>query len=592
MCPSSMCINAGSACVEDHCMVLLSHTDFLPSAGRGGNAPPANGPGLQRPLEAPGARVVRSHITTWAPAVSAGGPSPKGTSVSVSTDTFHDIWRRAVGEHGESTFLLFRSDSGEITGWTYAQFDDVVSRVSGTLVESGVRPGAAVHLVLRNCPAFVALWLAVARLGAWVVPVDPASAGPDIRSQVSRVRPAVSVVAAARLTVFREGAGEVVPTVVALAEDASDLRPGAPLLHGAPVIESAAITPGDRLAVMFTSGTTSEPKGVELTHANYVCVATAMAAAADLAACHRWFVTLPLFHANAQYYCFSPAILVGASVAVTASFSASGWVPIGRKLQVTHASLFAAPMRMILARTQRDQPQLALEHVWFAQSLGAEHHKAFGELAGTLPRQLYGMTETVAIVTADTQDPPVNDVIGPPIPGREVRLVDVIDGQDVADGVPGEVWVRGVRGRDLFAGYLDAPEINAQAFTPDGHRSWFHTGDLAVRGQDGALRFVGRVDDVIKVSGENVSLTEVEAAAAQAPGVLEVAVVARPDPVRDQVPVAYVVAKDKSSPPSVGELEDWAARNLAPAARPRAWHVIDELPRTSVGKVRRFRITP
>ncbi|MGI8850370.1 MAG: class I adenylate-forming enzyme family protein [Acidimicrobiales bacterium] len=510
--------------------------------------------------------------------------------MSATTDTFNDIWRRAVDEHGESPFMLFRADSDETTGWTYAEFDDVVSRVAGTLAESGVRPGAAVHLVLRNCPAFVALWLAVARLGAWMVPVDPASAARDIGSQVRRVRPAVSVVAAGRLAVFREGAGDVVPVVVELAEDASDLHPGARLLRGAPVVESATIAPGDRLAVMFTSGTTSEPKGVELTHANYVCVATAMAAATELQARHRWFVTLPLFHANAQYYCFCPAILVGASVALTASFSASRWVPDARELDVTHASLFAAPIRMILARCPKDEPPLTLEHIWFAQSLGAEHHKAFGDLAGTPPRQLYGMTETVAIVTADTRQPRVHDVIGPPIPGREVRLVGLTDGQDVADGVPGEIWVQGTRGRDLFAGYLDAPEINAKTFTPDGDRSWFHTGDLALRDAEGALRFVGRVDDVIKVSGENVSLAEVEAAAAQAPGVLEVAVVGRPDPMRDQVPVAYVVAKDKSAPPTVGELEDWAARNLAPAARPRAWHLIDELPRTSVGKVRRFRI--
>ncbi|WP_329064147.1 class I adenylate-forming enzyme family protein [Amycolatopsis sp. NBC_01480] len=508
--------------------------------------------------------------------------------MSATTDTFNDLWRRAVDRHGGSPFLLFRAASDETTTWTYAEFDEVVSRVSGTLAGSGVRAGAAVHLVLRNSPAFVALWLAAARLGARIVPVDPASAPRDIRSQVRRVRPVVSVVATARLGAFRQGAGDVVPTVLDLTEDASDVKLGAPLLRGVPVTRFATVGPDDGLAVMFTSGTTSEPKGVELTHANYVSVATAMAAAAGLKARHRWFVTLPLFHANAQYYCFSPAILMGASVALTASFSASGWVPTARLLEVTHASLFAAPIRMILARCPEDEPPLTLEHVWFAQSLGAEHHRAFGELAGTAPRQLYGMTETVAIVTADTNEPPVHDVIGPPIADRQVRLVT--DGQDVADGVPGEIWVRGVRGRDLFAGYLDAPEINARAFTSDGDRSWFHTGDLAVRHEDGALRFVGRVDDVIKVSGENVSLTEIEAAAAQAPGVLEVAVVAQADPVRDHVPVAYVVARDKSAPPTVQELEEWAAHHLAAAARPRAWYLIDELPRTSVGKVRRFRI--
>ena len=107
---------------------------------------------------------------------------------------------------------------------------------------------------------------------------------------------------------------------------------------------------------------------------------------------------------------------------------------------------------------------------------------------------------------------------------------------------------------------------------------------------DGALRFVGRRDDVIKVSGENVSLTEVEATLAQAPGVLECAVLGRPDPVRDMVPVAYVVPRDREHPPTVSDLAEWSERNLAAAARPRDWHLIEALPRTSVGKVRRFKL--
>jgi crotonobetaine/carnitine-CoA ligase len=510
--------------------------------------------------------------------------------MSTGADTFDGIWRRTVETHGASPFLLFRAESGETTTWTYAEFDDVVGRVAASLAAAGVGPGSAVHLVLRNSPVFVAAWLATSRLGAWMVPVDPASAARDIRTQVRRVRPAVSIVAAARAAAFTEAAAGEVPVVVEVAEDASDLDPGAPLLQGAGTPEAHAVDAGARIAVMFTSGTTSEPKGVELTQANYVSVARTMAAAAGLQARHRWYVTLPLFHANAQYYCFAPAILTGASVALTATFSASRWVPVARELGVTHASLFAAPIRMILARCPAGEEPLALEHVWFAQSLGAQHHRAFGDLVGTLPRQLYGMTETVAVVTADTSNPPAHDVIGPPVPGRAVRLVG-IDGEDVPDGTAGEIWVRGRRGDDLFAGYLDAPEINARVFTPDGAETWFHTGDLAVRAGNGALRFVGRVDDVIKVAGENVSLTEVEAAAAEAPGVLEVAVVAQPDPVRDQVPVAYVVPKDPSAPPSPEVLDEWAAHHLAPAARPRAWHFIDELPRTSVGKVRRFRIT-
>jgi carnitine-CoA ligase len=503
--------------------------------------------------------------------------------------TFTALWRRAVARHGDRPFLVFRDESGRVDTWTYGAFDRVVDDAAALLARHGVGAGDPVHLCLRNSPAFVALWLATARLGAWMVPVDPASSSRDIATQVARVRPRVGFHAAARAQTYAAGAGDL--PAVALAETVADVAPGGALHGTGEGPPPAAVAPGDRLAVMFTSGTTSQPKGVVLTQANYRTVAEMMAAVVDLRPEDRWLVTLPMFHANGQYYCFSPAICAGASVALTAAFSASGWVGFANELGATHASLFAAPIRMILARTPADQEPARLRHVWFAQSLGREHHRRFGELAGVLPRQLYGMTETTAIVTADRGDPPRHDVIGEPLPGRTVRLVDPVTDDDVAPGTPGMILLRGERGVDLFAEYLDDPAVTARSFRTDADgATWLLTGDLAEADEHGVLRFVGRADDVIKVAGENVSLTEVEAIVAQAPGVLEVAVVARPDAIRDVVPVAYVVARDPAHPPSPDDLAAWAREQLAPQARPRDWHLIDALPRTSVGKVRRFKI--
>jgi crotonobetaine/carnitine-CoA ligase len=507
----------------------------------------------------------------------------------VTNDTFQQTWESAVREHADRPFLVFRADSGARAEWTYREFDTVVARTAGALRAAGVRSGSPVHVVLRNCPAFVALWLATARLGAWLVPGDPASTARDVASHVRRVRPVVGACATNRATAYREGAAGGVPVVLELAEDASDIAENS-LLHGDAFETTQRVSPLDRFAVMFTSGTTSQPKGVVLTQANYANVAATMAALVGLQPRHRWYVTLPLFHANAQYYCFAPAIAVGASVALSATFSASGWVPHAREHGVTHASLFAAPIRMILARCAPQEPSLHLEHVWFAQSLGAEHYEQFARLVGTRPRQLYGMTETVSVVSADLSDPPTHDVIGSTVPGRRIHIKDPNGDGAAAPDTAGELTVLGTPGVDLFAGYLDDEQTTAQAFQTTDAGTWFSTGDLVSANSDGVLRFVGRVDDVIKVSGENVSLTEVEAAVAQAPGVLEVAVVAQPDPVRDVVPVAYIVARDPNAPPLTAELDEWAARNLTPAARPRAWQLIDELPRTSVGKVRRFRI--
>ncbi|TVT42188.1 ATP-dependent acyl-CoA ligase, partial [Amycolatopsis rhizosphaerae] len=366
--------------------------------------------------------------------------------------TFTALWDRVVHDRPDATFLLFHSREGEVSSWTYAGFDAVVDGVAARLAECGVEPGAAVHVILRNCPAFVAVWLAVSRLGAWMVPVDPASTARDVARQAARTRPVVTVCAAARRDVVREGASRV----IALDETSADLAPGSPLLAppGSGPLRPAGPRPEGRIAVMFTSGTTSEPKGVELTQRNYHHVATVMADLADLTPEDRWYVCLPLFHANAQYYCFAPAIAAGASVALTARFTASRWAHEVAGLGATHASLFAAPIRMILARRRADAPALALKHVWFAQNLARGQWEEFAALCGVAPRQIYGMTETLPVVTANRPGEPDPGRIGAVVPGRRVALLDPVTGAPVPDGEPGVLTLAGRRGEDLFLGYL------------------------------------------------------------------------------------------------------------------------------------------
>lgn len=514
---------------------------------------------------------------------------PASHTAALPGTTFQGLWNTTVANCPDNEFLAFRESTGRTVAWSYAEFDALVARTAGMMAAHGVGRGDAVHVALRNSPAFVLIWLAAARLGAWMVSVDPASVESDIALQLRRTAPKMGFCAASREDTYRAGAEGSTCTVVALAETTQDTLPPS-LLLGVPVV-AADVDALDRLAVMFTSGTTSAPKGVVLTQANYAYIAATMSASIGLGSDDKWFVTLPLFHANAQFYCFNSAIAVGASVALTATFSASGWFAQAAEMGVTHASLFAAPIRMILARRPHDAPRLALKHLWFAQSLGPAHYEEMCELTGCAPRQLYGMTETTAIATGDFSASPRPDVIGTAALSRNIRLISQATGREATEGEPGVITVSGSRGVDLFDSYLDDPVQTDACFSEIDGTTWFSTGDLATVDRAGVYRFVGRIDDVIKVAGENVSLTEVEAALAQAPGILEVAVLAKPDPVRDQVPVAFVVPSDPLNPPAVDALEQWAAIHLTPQSRPREWTLIAELPRTSVGKLRRFKLT-
>ena len=495
--------------------------------------------------------------------------------------TFSGRWREAVATVGDQPFLVWEDSVGRVTEWSYKEFDRLVASVAGGLDARGVEPGSAVHLALRNSPAFVAVWLATTQLGAWIVPSDPQATAPELAGHVSRTKPVVGVCAAERSDAYAEGAGGLAETV-AVDEAATRLEP----LLGPTVDWTTPLppTPSDRAAVMFTSGTTSAPKGVVVTQANYAFAGDVMAGAAGLTDLHRQLVVLPMFHANAQYYSFASAISAGASVALMHAFSAGRFLAQAARHRATHASLFAAPMRMILAKDPSPEPDLRLQHVWYAQNITDEQYEVLTELLGCRPRQLYGMTETIPAVLTNRPLSPIPGSMGAPTLGCSVDLRVPESSEAVPSGEVGEVVVGGTPGTTLFSEYLDDPDTTTASFS-DG---WLRTGDLARRDEDGQFYFAGRRSDVLKVAGENVSVVELEAVLAEHPSVLEAAVVGEPDPMRDEVPVGYVVQQPGRPAVEVDELDAWCEARLSKVKRPSRIELVAELPRTSVGKIRKF----
>lgn len=491
--------------------------------------------------------------------------------------TFAQVWADSVAAHGGRTFLLFEGPDAQVSEWTYREFDTVVGRTAGLLSEMGVERGTSVHIALKNSPSFVAIWLAVVRMGAWFVPSDPIGRTPELADHIERTRPVVGVCAADRAEAYRSAAPASLPIIEI---DEADV--GFSSLPEATFTDWATPTTSERAAVMFTSGTTGQPKGVEVTQANYAFAGKTMAAAADLTADDRHIVVLPLFHANAQYYSFASAIWVGASVALMHTFSASGFLPQCARHSATCASLFAAPIRMILNRGQATDG-VVLRHCWYAQNIADDQYATISAWLGCAPRQLYGMTETIPAVLTEESVRPRPDSMGHATAGCQVEIHDT-DGRRVSGDEVGEIVVGGDRGTTLFAGYLDDSDTTDASFR-DG---WFLTGDRAWRDEDGRFFFDGRRSDMLKVAGENVSTVEVEAVLTAHPDVLEASVIGAPDEVRDEVPVAFVVPRHSSKALTVDELASWCSERLAKSKVPRDFTLLDELPRTSVGKIRKF----
>lgn len=425
---------------------------------------------------------------------------------------------------------------------------------------------------LANCSEFYDIWFGAAYLGAVMVPTNPISTAAELAYMLGHSGCRVVLTQPDLVATVREARADLVVDVTN--GWAAGVEPYDGLPHG---------TPEDLLGVLYTSGTTSRPKGVQITHAAYLAVGDAVSDHIRLRPDDRLLIVLPLFHGNAQYYCSMSALVTGASIALAPKFSASRWAEQAKILGATVASLFAAPLRMILAKDGgMSDREHSLRVTLFAQNISLEQVEEFERRFATPLVQLYGMTETVIPPTMNplygTRHPLS---IGRPLPGARLRIVDA-DGVDVEPGRPGELLVSGEPGRTLMSGYLDNPEATASALV-DG---WLHTGDMVRADPDGYLYFFDRAKDMIKRSGENVACGEIERVVDELDGVLESAAVGVPDPMLDEAVHVYVVPRDGARVDPDAVL-DHCREQLAKFKVPDAVHVVETLPRTSVGKIQK-----
>jgi crotonobetaine/carnitine-CoA ligase len=477
--------------------------------------------------------------------------------------TIPALLEKHARDRPSDTFLVFEDDAGSVVARTYEETLERTRRTAATLRARGVRAGDRVHVHLSNQPGFLDCWFGAATLGAVIVPTNPLLTAAELGYVVSHAR--------CRLSVTERDLYAVVESV----RNKESIVVDDELDAGEGLGQSSLPRPLDVAAVLYTSGTTSRPKGVLVTHANYVHAGEVVAQHLELRREDRWLVVLPLFHANAQYYSTMSALTVGASVAVMSRFSASKWSAQARAHGATVASLFAAPIRMILSspRTAEDGNN-ELRAVVFSQNVTEGQVAEFEDRFGTPLLQLYGMTETIAPPTLNPLHGERRTMsIGLPTAGSRLRIVD------------GELHVHGEPGVTLMAGYLDDPGGTSAAFQ-DG---WLHTGDNVRIDDDGYYYFVDRTKDMIKRAGENVAASEVEAVANEHPGVYESAAIGVPDPMRDEAIRLFVVARDGMRP-AEDDLMAWCAERLAKFKVPSFIEFVDRLPRTPVGKIQKERL--
>lgn len=473
----------------------------------------------------------------------------------------------------DSRPALFIADES----WTYAELAGAALEHAALLDRNSVEPGDRVAVWAQPDLSTAAAMIGNIVAGVVTVPLNPKLGSSELAHIYNDSNPKLSF-CAERHEMPHEIAG--VPFLRAA------YAPGSASLPALPIDESPAL-------ILYTSGTAGPPKGVVLTRRNIAANLDALAEAWEWTERDTVVHSLPLIHAHGLVLGLLGSLRVGGALHYVPRFTPES---IGEALvdpRHEQTMLFAVPtmFRRIAEAAEHDgglcdalrRPRLLVSG---SAGLPLREHERIKTLTGRGVHERYGLTETLINCGVPASHAPMPGYVGPPLPGVELKLVDdqrhEIDAHD--DQTIGEVVVRSAA---VFAGYLDRDDATAAVLDDDG---WFHTGDLATRTREGAIRILGRRStDLIKTGGYRVGAGEIEACLLEHPSVREVAVVGISDDDLGQRIAAFVVLRrGQSEDPAA--LTSFVAEHLSPHKRPRDIHFIPELPRNAMGKVQKNRL--
>ncbi len=497
-------------------------------------------------------------------------------------DIAHLVSSRAVSR-AEHPFLIWEPFEGQSKTWTYRDFDRDLRKIASSLKAKGVKQGDRVLVHLENCPESILSWYACAYIGAVAVMTNSNSVASELDYFMS-FSEVVGAITQPKFADLVKASSHAIPWMVVTETDVGaapesdlhlkDTEPFSALLSGE--IEFSLRDPDPLLdaAIQFTSGTTSRPKGVVWTHANALWGGKISSYCENLRPEDVHLVYMPLFHTNATSYSVLATLWTGATMVLQPRYSASRFWDVSLKHKCTWTS-----MGPFMLNTLKKLPVPKHSYrCWGLPFVSAEAEKQFGvTIVGW-----WGMTETVTLgIVSDPFDQTASFAIGRASPVYDVAILNE-DETPVAYGETGNLKIKGIPGISLFKEYLKNPEATEASYDKDG---WFITGDRVTLLENGDIAFADRDKDVLKVGGENVSAFEIESVIMTVPGVIECAVVAKPDELRDEVPVAFVLTEEDQSDTFLKEIESKCCEELSEFKRPRAFFLVKELPRATLGKV-------
>lgn len=482
-------------------------------------------------------------------------------------------------------FLIWEPFDGAGRTWTYSEFARDTARLAAGMSRRGVSKGDFVLVHLENCPEFLLAWFACARLGAVAVTTNTRSAGEELRYYTENAGASYAITQPK----FADLVASHCPGIKWMAVTAKDAsgEPGlAPpdlsfddLYGDAADVPAREPDPGAPLCVMYTSGTTSRPKGVVWSHTNGLWASRGSAFHEGLFASDIHHVVLPMFHMNAMSCQVLPTFWVGGTIVLQPRFSASRFWDVATRNKCTCGSVVPFCISALM-----DQKVPAHNfRLW-----GAGINGIYDEKFGVRSLGWWAMTETVTLGIIGSvlhDDTPMT--MGRPSPLYEIAILDP-SGEGVLPGESGELRIRGLPGISIFDHYLNNMEVTESSFDDQG---FFITGDRCRLNEDGTMTFQDRIKDMLKVGGENVAASEVERVIMGVSGVSEVAVVAKPHRMLDEAPIAFVIAGDRTDAAQLEkDIVHACVSGLADFKRPHEIRIVEDFPRSNLEKIAKAKL--
>ena len=506
-----------------------------------------------------------------------------------------DAWV-STAAYAEREYIVYEDER-----FTYAQAHEHVNSLGNWLIGQGVQPGDRVAIAMRNYPEWILSYWAILSVGATVVGMNAWWTGPEMLYALEDSTPKAIIADEERLATLnsiRAKLANLVVIGVRVPGSPADVTPWSDVIADPTPMPEIAIDPDSDACIFYTSGTTGNPKGAQLTHRGCTTNIWSLMFAAALQrvlAVQKGLieadaeppipsalVTTPLFHVTANNCVAHGTTLAGGKL--THMYKWDAGVALKLIEQERISALSGVP---VMAREVISHPDFATTDTSSLMTLGGGGAQLQPDLVGKIDEQVatarpntgYGMTETCGIITSIGADYFVDKPAscGPAMPAYETKVVDPETGEERATGEAGELWVRGGH---VIRGYLNRPDATAETIV----NGWLRTGDMAREDEDGFLYIVDRIKDMVLRGGENIYCAEVESAIFDHPAVAECTVFGvEDDRLGEEVGAAIYLSPGQTA--NADEIRDHLLNQLAKFKIPRyIWFTDTALPRNASGK--------